>query len=205
MVREIGQVKWYGGFNNKTGRLNEYGFISHITRCDDLYFHKKDINCKERDMISGAIVSFSVREVNGKLQAVEVDIIDNEKDFEVVSNCALSDQENFWLPIYNKYLKLAIDRQDINLDDLISISIKKYDFLSKGKKSIFLKSLPHYIYLKSRYFRQLLHPEQYMKLCTEILVVFEYSNIIDEVYKYVLTSINNNQGHNDIWQFIPFL
>lgn len=52
----IGEIKWFGGTNGKTGRENDYGFIA--TPSGDLFFHRSDSISPTETLIEGAKVSF---------------------------------------------------------------------------------------------------------------------------------------------------
>ncbi|MDB9309443.1 cold shock domain-containing protein [Aphanizomenon sp. CS-733/32] len=151
MNREVGQVKWYGGINSKTGRINDFGFISHITKPDDLYFHNRDIKCNIEFIDKDVIVSFSVKTIidnNGrqKLQAIDVDIIQNEEDIEAIRTCALSNRVRYWQPVFIKYLKIVIANKSQSLDHLVNLCLKQNKLLASRSDS-FLESLPIALYI----------------------------------------------------------
>ncbi|MEH1834088.1 MAG: hypothetical protein V7L29_18955 [Nostoc sp.] len=169
MNREVGKVKWYGGFNSKTGRPNDYGFISHMTNSEDLYFNKRDMKCSENSLKQDAIVSFYLKTVNNKncninYQSFDINLIQNEEDLDVIKTCALSNQVIFWQPIFNKYLQTCMSNKNQSVDELIALCIKKFNLLSTYQKDSFLQSLPQELYLISKDIRKLLQPQQAIKI-----------------------------------------
>ena len=40
---KIGYLKWYGGYNSKTGHENHFGFINKVEKDESIFFHKKNI------------------------------------------------------------------------------------------------------------------------------------------------------------------
>ncbi|MHC5718223.1 MAG: hypothetical protein ACYTX0_40605, partial [Nostoc sp.] len=190
MNREVGKVKWYGGLNSKTGRPNDYGFISQIINPDDLYFNKRDIKCSENYLKQDAIVSFYVKTVtnkNGKTsyQSFDIDLIQNEEDLDVIKTCALSNQVMFWQPIFSKYLQTCMNNQSQSVDDLAALCIKKYNFLSTYQKDSFIQSLPQELYLVSKDIRKLLQPQQAIKIFSQIIDKTETKDIVDEIFEYI--------------------
>ncbi len=52
----LGQIKWFGGLNRKTGVENEFGFIA--TRNGELFFHREDAHSPLGSLVGGADVVF---------------------------------------------------------------------------------------------------------------------------------------------------
>lgn len=78
-MREVGTVKWFGGFNPKTHRLNDYGYIIRKNR-SDLYFNRSHLRCKVKALAVGIAVSFElgVNFKNNMEQAFKVKLLKNE-------------------------------------------------------------------------------------------------------------------------------
>jgi|SRR5690554_1864724 len=68
--RELGVVKWFGGFNSKTNRENDFGFIESI-RGEDIFVHKSAL-IESTTLLEGGKVSFSVTQGAKGPQATEV-------------------------------------------------------------------------------------------------------------------------------------
>ncbi len=74
----IGEIKWFGGINNATGRHNNFGFIS--TDAGDLYFHRSSSLSPPEILSAGAKVAFIfVEEAKGKV-AKSVQVISKMDD-----------------------------------------------------------------------------------------------------------------------------
>ena len=55
---QLGRVAWFGGHNNKTGRNNDFGFISHSGQ-ESIFVHKSSLtNCSVIE--EGELVLFSL-------------------------------------------------------------------------------------------------------------------------------------------------
>lgn len=68
--RELGVVKWFGGFNSKTNRENDFGFIESI-HGEDIFVHKSAL-IESTTLLEGGKVSFSVTQGAKGPQATEV-------------------------------------------------------------------------------------------------------------------------------------
>lgn len=205
MVREVGQVKWYGGLNSKTGRVNDFGFISHITKPDDLYFHKRDIKCNTEFIGKDAVVSFGIKTItdksgNTKLQAIDVNIIENEEEIQVITTCALANRVCYWYPVFIKYLKIILANKSQSIDDLVNLCIKKNQLLG-NKTDSFLESLPIDLYIYSEKLRQSLTPKGYFTKCDQIMDEYEDKSLLQEVYEYLKQVDNIN--YSTVWKDLP--
>lgn len=53
-MRYYGKIKWFGGYNNKTGNYNNYGFIANIrdekSNYKDVYFHKDEVRFNSKKL-----------------------------------------------------------------------------------------------------------------------------------------------------------
>lgn len=70
--RSIGTVKWFGGWNHKTERENNFGFISCKSR--DVFVHKKNVRKGSDELSEQDIVCFVMNfdDSEGKYYATEV-------------------------------------------------------------------------------------------------------------------------------------
>ena len=66
----IGVVKWFGGYNYKIGKENNYGFIESLLG-EDLYIHKNNLNNCDF-LLEKELVSFTKKRKVNKLEAVNV-------------------------------------------------------------------------------------------------------------------------------------
>lgn len=85
----LGRIKWFGGKNSRTGKSNEFGFITTTygyvatTQTGDTYFHHSDVYFHQSDVISELkllregveVVFFDIEERKGQLAAGFVQVI----------------------------------------------------------------------------------------------------------------------------------
>ena len=79
-MREVGTIKWFGGFNPKTHRLNDYGYIIRKNK-PDLYFNRSHLRCKIKVLAPEVAVSFEIgiNFKNNMEQAFKVKLLKNEE------------------------------------------------------------------------------------------------------------------------------
>ncbi len=80
----FGEIKWFGGFNSKTGVENPYGFISSLS--EDLYFHRSQTSCPTESLVEGAKVVFlPATGRGGKPAATSVRVLSEMPDVDLVA------------------------------------------------------------------------------------------------------------------------
>lgn len=80
----LGEIKWFGGFNSKTGAENAYGFISASNQ--DVYFHRSQTSSPPESLIAGAKVVFRPSiDRRGKAAASSVRVLSDISDAELVA------------------------------------------------------------------------------------------------------------------------
>lgn len=130
MARELGLIKWYGGYNKKKNSYNQFGFIQRHDDTD-LYVHRSALLCNEAELEGkeNILVVFEVSEnpKDSRLQAYNVRRFTEEwctleRDNDVTSQAKLIDQ-------LSQLLHKSSIRQDI-LDD-IPDSVKIHPLISK--------------------------------------------------------------------------
>lgn len=65
--RDWGVVKWFGGYNNKTGKENDYGFLI-ANDGTDVYFHRKSVS-SDFMIMAGMLLTFDKLKDKDKLSA----------------------------------------------------------------------------------------------------------------------------------------
>jgi cold shock CspA family protein len=74
-----GVIKWSGGFSNKIGRENDFGFIE--TKTGDLFFHKSNVLSPWEQLSASTLVMFRcVEGRKGKMAASEVGALEDFPD-----------------------------------------------------------------------------------------------------------------------------
>lgn len=80
----FGEIKWFGGFNSKTGVENPYGFISSSN--EDVYFHRTQTSCSTESLVAGAKVVFlPTTDRRGKAAATSVRVLSEMPDADLVA------------------------------------------------------------------------------------------------------------------------
>lgn len=80
---EVGAIKWFGGFNSKTGDENDYGFISSLS--GEYFFHRSQTLSSPASLIAGAGVLFQPStDRRGRATASAVRVFKEMTDAELV-------------------------------------------------------------------------------------------------------------------------
>ncbi|CAN5380396.1 hypothetical protein BH10PSE3_BH10PSE3_07610 [soil metagenome] len=97
----FGEIKWFGGFNSKTGVENPYGFISSSN--EDVYFHRSQTTCSLETLIAGAKVVFlPTTDRRGKAAATSVRVLSEMPDADLVA--------------------LLVEAKDLSAEDALNIA-----------------------------------------------------------------------------------
>ncbi|PJI09648.1 MULTISPECIES: hypothetical protein [Clostridium] len=83
-MREIGLIRWFGGYNVKQKRMNDFGFITN-DKNEDIYFNKGHVQCKLKELTAGTAVTFEkgINYKNNRDQCIRVKLLKDEKDIEL--------------------------------------------------------------------------------------------------------------------------
>jgi len=74
-----GVIKWLGGFNKKTGKENDFGFIE--TKTGEVFFHKSNVLSPWEQLSASMLVMFRcVKSRGGKMAASEVGVLEGFPD-----------------------------------------------------------------------------------------------------------------------------
>lgn len=93
-MREIGEVKWFGGYNEKNERPNNFGFITPLSwtqiqearqhragkRLSDIYVNREGLTSATRDLEKGVLVTYERRSEGVKERAINVVLLHEEQD-----------------------------------------------------------------------------------------------------------------------------
>lgn len=90
--RNIGLIKWFGGYNPVIKKFNDFGFIAREGK-EDIYFNKSHIHCNVSDLIRGRAVSFEegLNYKNRRPQAIKVNLLKDENSIELLERCVKSE------------------------------------------------------------------------------------------------------------------
>ncbi|KHD38526.1 hypothetical protein NL50_03220 [Clostridium acetobutylicum] len=83
-MREIGLIRWFGGYNLRTKKMNDFGFIRD-NKGQDIYFNKGHVQCKLKELTPGIGITFErgVNFKNDREQAIRIKLLKDENDREI--------------------------------------------------------------------------------------------------------------------------
>ena len=89
--RNIGIIKWFGGYNPRIKKFNDFGFIMRDGQ-EDIYFNKNHIHCNVGELTKGRVVSFEegLNYKNRRPQAIKVNLLRDEDNIELLKQCVES-------------------------------------------------------------------------------------------------------------------
>ncbi|WP_079506903.1 hypothetical protein [Mesobacillus jeotgali] len=198
-MRKIGIIKWYGGKNYKTGKQNDFGFIS-MDNGDDLRFKKMDILTSENNLREGSIVTFDldINPRNRKTIAKRVLLLSEETDNQLLNFCWNSNNKRFWKAVLNSYLKRKPPEESSAL-----LTQKLKTLPSMIEKRLFIRDVPKHFFFYSVELRKLLPIDEHLALCLHFLNEREYDNSILRVFKEELLLIINNYSIGMRYKILP--
>lgn len=84
LLKEIGIVKWFGGYDSKKSKENDFGFIDQFpySTTNDIYIHKSQVNGLENQLKQGVVVTFYRRRNfrNNKDEAFDVKLLSSQDE-----------------------------------------------------------------------------------------------------------------------------
>lgn len=165
---EVGKMKWFGGYNSKTGRENNYGFIARRGQ-SDLYVHKIQLRCQPSDLVAGTPVKFDIglnprnsREEAKNLQLLQ---LQKETDPSVLKVCFEYSDRSIWKPILNKYL-LTLPKTT-----MVATVLERIRSLRPQDREILAKSLLPDLLISPglKEIRDILPADRHLQLCQQML------------------------------------
>lgn len=79
MSRELGKIQWFGGYDHKRGRLNDFGFID-TGSARGLYVHLSQVLSDQERLVQGAWVTYERGERHRCPCATKLCLLADEKD-----------------------------------------------------------------------------------------------------------------------------
>jgi hypothetical protein len=128
--RAIGIVKWFGGFNNKKGKENDYGFI--VTEYGSLYVRKDMIISDSSKIIEGRIVTLTVAFSKRKQDCYARNVKTLDDD------CQLNSKMQKNLDVFNEVFNKCVE---IKNKEKINFNLQDFSFVPNN----FLLSNREYI------------------------------------------------------------
>ena len=144
-MREIGEIKWFGGYNQKRHALIDYGYILRNSK-PDIYVNKVHLHCKVKDLRPSVIVTFEVgvNYKNAMEQAIKVKLIEDEKDEDCLIYGITCNDERYFVPSVDAFFANFKGEEIANfwskLQDKFKIMLL-YKISSEGIPTYILESL----------------------------------------------------------------
>lgn len=114
----FGTIKWFGGENSKTGKINHFGFIQDITGAD-VFIHKKEWKGISTPS-EGDFVSYKIQEKDGRFSAINAQHL---KDY------SSSPMEIFnAINTLNRHSNFSFDPQHTALENILAKTISKASY-----------------------------------------------------------------------------
>ncbi len=115
-MREIGIVKWFGGYNATKDRFNSFGFIQREGK-PDLYVHRRHLPNGHTSLNEGEMVSFetTIFDRTGKEEAQNVRLFEHDDSSEVLDRASRSSNARFWHAAMRKFLKAGLIETAVDL------------------------------------------------------------------------------------------
>ena len=174
-MKEIGYIKWFGGYSSKLDKIINYGII--VTNKDEVFLHKNNINesiltkiCKDKVVIFERIK-------------------DNKKDRDTAVNIELIDFDTYFSS------KNKINTTTILKDlELFKSNIKL--------KDSYITNMPGEFIANSKRIRNILNPNIVIdKLFTSYLIDNK-SKIINAIDKFLSEELEDNIEYKNIKPYI---
>lgn len=203
-MRYYGEVKHFGGFNNKTRNFNDYGFITNIgdkqLEYKDIYFHKEELLFSQSKVEEGLLVTFELDIDNrNRCSAKFIQMLENEENLQVIERCLGSKYPSVWLSVLKNYSKL------VPLNKGIEIAEKRLSTVTFGETINIRNYIPSKYYSNSRTIRNHLTPRDRLSICSQLLNIEKLSSTAKKEILAELTDLisENNFSEDILFNKIP--
>jgi len=202
LIELVGEVKWFGGWNSRINKTNDFGYIS-CDGCPDVRIYQSYILCNPENLAEGRPVIFTlaVDKHTGKdearcLEALDKDIINPN----LISLCAQDSHPAIWKLGLAKYLDLLSENEGL---DFVLHKLEELD--NKGRKELLSYLREHKsIFYTYQSFRWCLPSQEHIDLCLELLSQSSPDSR-DLVAQEIIERINSSNLASDLnyWRRIP--
>ncbi len=115
MTRFVGNINWFGGFNSKIQKYNDFGYLVDVFSNEEIRVHCSQLLCQESDLNKGIYVSFEKGIFKGKPAAFKVKLLKDEDNEMLLKRCFSLDSDQVWLAIGNQLNYLASINEQIEI------------------------------------------------------------------------------------------
>lgn len=214
MNREVGTIKWFGGYNAKLGKENDFGFIAQVGK-DDVYVHLKSLLCPPAQLTEGTPVTFEIvtkpQSRNGssgkpRLSAAKVQLLRDETNLEVIEFYSSSDDEAIWLEVIGKYLAA------LSLEEALPVAVTKLALLDKpktssAKRNQLARQIPPQMFVlpEAKYLRGLLSNRERIQICVDILHQVANDKSEPAIFNEIWECIDREpvSSRTGFWEMVP--
>jgi cold shock CspA family protein len=196
-VIALGKVKWFGSYNFRTGKAQDFGFITPDDPGPDLFVHKTSFIGID-DLEEGDLVSFLPRRNprDGKLEACDVKLFTVATSTQLVEVCFKSNDRVFWGGVVQSYLEKR------PLAQAAAIASKKLETLRDYDKTLLVSALSNDVLRFSETLREFLPNDKRLEVVLEGYAELsqpDEEKITAEI-KMCLTKLVQNSS---LWEEVP--
>ncbi|MHA4987911.1 hypothetical protein [Cetobacterium somerae] len=168
MEFKLGKINWYGGVNKKTGKTNNFGFLSELTSGIEYYFKKEFVLSDINKMIKDCVVIFYTKEIDYKIIATNIICLD-ELDFNTFIN--FTEEKKLEIIKYSSkfYEKYILN----NLEELTEI-----EKIKKIEEMIIVKNYPN----ENIYFENIEKDYRKLVYCSKTRIKNKQISIKSEIF-----------------------
>jgi len=196
-VIALGKVKWFGNYNSRTEKAQDFGFITPDDSGPDLFVHKMSLIGVD-DLKEGDPVSFepSKNPRNGKLEARDVKLFTVATSPQLVALCFNSNDQVFWEGVVQSYLEKRPVAQ------AAAIALKKLETLRSYDKTLLVSSLSDDVLRSSKALREFLPNDKHLKI-----IVKGYAELYqpdkEEIIAEIEACLTELEQNSSIWEEVP--
>lgn len=193
--KKIGVIKWFGGYNGRTGEDNKYGFLSN-----DIYIHKNSLLCDPKGLVESILVTYNVskNKKNGKDEGLNVNLLANETDFDFLVS-TLTDKE-FKSTIMNRIIDIikSYDNEEIKNEyiDILLTELKFFEAQNIFEQTKFFTEIGNNILLNFSYI------EKYIKNLTSEEINPEFMALASNFPEITIRLFKNSSTKNILFSKI---
>lgn len=168
MEFKLGKINWYGGVNKKTGKTNNFGFLSELTSGIEYYFKEEFVLSDINKMIKDCVVIFYTKEIDYKIIATNIICLD-ELDFNTFIN--FTEEKKLEIIKYSSkfYEKYILN----NLKELTEI-----EKIKKIEEMIIVKNYPN----ENIYFENIEKDYRKLVYCSKTRIENKQISIKSEIF-----------------------
>lgn len=205
----VGIVKWFGGYNTKTYKENNFGFIESIEG-EDIYVNKRDIDHENKSLDANDFVIFNIEDESSRTLArnvKKVDINSKSKEFSkrIIKYLALTDNyksEFIIKPSLQQFLNQfpdILDFHEIEYSELIAlISIQpENQTIQILDKYLSTKNVISEDHAKSSWLKLFKRFNKYQTVSININTKEIYDNLSDDDWDVARLWLNEAEKENN--------